>query len=642
MDKRNLINSIELNNDKTEYINEEDILISSSESTVYLESEYYDSDVTTSYVDIEHNVDLLNGRYRIIGIAGEGGMGIVYKAEDVRLKDSIVAIKQIKIDKLDNQLRADLISRFENEASSLIMLRHSSIPRVLDYFIEAEGMNCYIVMDYIQGNTIYNIVKENGRLEEEKVLKYLGQISNVLNYLHSRDPKVIFRDLKPSNIMIDEEDNIKLIDFGIARNFDNTKDSDTEYFVSHGFSSPEQYGFGQSDERSDIYSLGGVLYFMLTGKKPQINSSNYIRNIENLDIKDGLKKAIISSMDYRRELRPQSVSEFMNIIMCKDKEIKLDKNIRFSPNKKHNKSIIIIVIVALIGIGSFYGVNNILKNRQNESSIIDAQDEDMIKDDNIVNSNEDYKLNKAIEKLYEVTGDDRESTIYELNMEGSYIGTEEIKKNFYIFNIASPVGDLADFNYAVKKNDLSVYYGDTYGMIIPYEDYSNENSKLRKFLFNYWDLNSNIEDNKVKEELEKLGAEKFLDKITSIIDDSDEITVDYYGGYAYYVDFILDGSTKEELDEYVESRLMSGVNDMPTYDMNELYKTYTQYDLSNDEIDSIFLGGWTEGFNYISSGNSDDNEDVEEYIYINSPENYVGSIWTIGFWEGYNDYKSNQ
>lgn len=650
-----IIKNSNLSDDKTEYIDLEEVSDYSSDNTVYIDSDHEDYDVTTSYIDAEYEENLLNDRYRILEVAGEGGMGIVYKAEDIRLKGSIVAIKQIKTDKLLGEEKDNLISTFENEASALIRLRHASIPRVLDYFVTTD-MNCCIVMDYIEGNTIYDIVKNNGKMNEAEVLRYLDDISSVLTYLHSRNPKLIFRDLKPSNLMVDTDNKIKIIDFGIARNFDCMKDNDTSYYVSHGYSAPEQYGFGQSDERSDIYSLGCVLYFMLTSEKPQINLSNYMDNIEKLEISMGLKNAIISAMDYRADLRPQSIQEFMSIVTnshdtnCnnenseKDTSQKYDGKIINSNKKKGiRKAVILTTLFIILGVAVISKVSESMKKSDNGKSIYTKdQDENYVSDQEVSNISEDENIENAIEKLYEVTGASRDITEYKLNMDGSYIGTEEVKKNFYIFNIASvPSGDLADYNYAVKKSDLSVYYGDTYGMIIPYVDFMNQDSKLYKFLSDYWNYGQEGPGNKVQEEFKTLGAEKFLEKIEPILDESEEHTVDYYGGYVEYVNLILSGSDKVNLDQYVNGRI--GIsNNSPTYDMEELYKEYGQYGFEEDQIDSVFLDGWIEGFNYISAGNRQNKEDMEEYIYMNSPENVGGAIWTTGFWDGYNDYKQRE
>ncbi len=204
---------------------------------------------------------LLAERYKIIGILGSGGMGAVYKAIDRRLvKD--VAIKEMREKFADAKERNEAIERFNREAETLTRLDHPSLPRVTDHFVERGHF--YLVMDYIEGEDLEKIFSESQPLSEDQVLNWASQICDILNYLHTQDPPIVYRDLKPSNIIQGEDGKLHLIDFGIARviNPDQTK---MTAIGTVGFAAPEQYA-GKAEPRSDIYSLGMTIYNLLTGK----------------------------------------------------------------------------------------------------------------------------------------------------------------------------------------------------------------------------------------------------------------------------------------------------------------------------------------------------------------------------------------
>lgn len=212
---------------------------------------------------------VLQNRYRIVGVLGMGGMGAVYLAQDMRLANMKVAVKEMTPDpSASHAEQVQAQQQFQQEASILASLDHRNLPRVSDYFTEA-GKH-YLVMDYIDGETLEEILnRTSGFLPESQVLDWAEQLCNVLGYLHSRQPPVIFRDLKPGNIMVDRSGVVKLIDFGIARHFKPGKRTDTLKMGTMGYAPPEQYaGHGQTDVRSDIFSLGATLHHLLTQRDP--------------------------------------------------------------------------------------------------------------------------------------------------------------------------------------------------------------------------------------------------------------------------------------------------------------------------------------------------------------------------------------
>ena len=215
----------------------------------------------------------LRGRYIIIEMVGQGGMGSVYKAIDKRANSRVVAIKEMCLDHYPNRSQQSEAQKlFRREAWILHHLSHRNLPHVYAFF--NEGRCFYLVMDFIEGKTLAQLLQEaaTGSLPVQEVLRYALQLCGVLSYLHQQTPPIIFRDLKPSNVMVTAKGYIYLIDFGIARVFKQGLTSDTQHFGTPGFASPEQHGDRQTGPRSDLYSLGATLHSCLTGKEPQTNT----------------------------------------------------------------------------------------------------------------------------------------------------------------------------------------------------------------------------------------------------------------------------------------------------------------------------------------------------------------------------------
>ena len=202
--------------------------------------------------------DVVGDRYSIVRRIGEGGMGRVYLADDLRLKGQRWAVKWVPVD-------AAFPSQPEKEAAIMTSLRHPSLPRIVDYFaVDGEGV-C-IVMDYIEGETLLQrSAAHDHALPWTTVVHYGAQLCDLLDYLHSLDSPIVFRDMKPSNVIVGPDDEVRLIDFGIARTFKEGKASDTVHVGSVGFAAPELLANRQTDHRADLYSLGSLLYFLLSG-----------------------------------------------------------------------------------------------------------------------------------------------------------------------------------------------------------------------------------------------------------------------------------------------------------------------------------------------------------------------------------------
>ena len=211
---------------------------------------------------------LLKERYRIIKPVGQGGMGTVYRAQDIGLNNRAVAIKELIVSDSGTQASTEAIEAFKREATLLASLQHANLPSVFEHFQENERW--YMAMTFIQGETLEDHLERtrSKKLPLREVLDIGKQLSSVLYYLHNQYPSIIFRDVKPANIMRTPDGHIYLIDFGVARRFKSGQKKDTIPFGSLGYAAPEQFGKAQTTPRSDIYALGATLYELLSGHEP--------------------------------------------------------------------------------------------------------------------------------------------------------------------------------------------------------------------------------------------------------------------------------------------------------------------------------------------------------------------------------------
>lgn len=211
---------------------------------------------------------LLKQQYRILRQIGRGGFAAVYKAEDTQFNNRLVAIKEMSQSGLSQEELTEAVEAFGREAQMLASLQHPHLPRIYDHF--SEKGRWYFVMDFIEGETLeaYLLQQPEQRLSLEATIDIGLQLCSVLDYLHTRQPSIIFRDLKPANIMRTPSKHLYLIDLGIARHFKPGQVKDTVPFGSPGYAAPEQYGKAQTTPRSDIYSLGVLLHHLLSSMDP--------------------------------------------------------------------------------------------------------------------------------------------------------------------------------------------------------------------------------------------------------------------------------------------------------------------------------------------------------------------------------------
>ena len=253
---------------------------------------------------------LLNHRYRIVSILGQGGMGAVYRATDENLGID-VAVKE-------NLFLTDEYARqFQREANILASLRHPNLPRVGDYF-QMGDQGQYLIMDYIDGEDLRQRIERVGTLGEQEVVLIGAAICDALTYLHSRNPTVLHRDIKPGNIKITPGGEVLLVDFGLAKVVQGSQATTTgARAMTPGYSPPEQYGTARTDERTDIYSLGATLYAALTGVIPEDSLARATGKAELTPIRElvprvnrKLASVIEKALEVDAEDRYQTATEF--------------------------------------------------------------------------------------------------------------------------------------------------------------------------------------------------------------------------------------------------------------------------------------------------------------------------------------------
>ncbi len=260
-------------------------------------------------------------RYRIIQLVGKGGFGAVYEALDEHFQSCrVVAIKEMGDAGLSSAERLKALQDFRHEADLLVELSHPNLPHVSDFF--EEGDKAYLVMEFVQGKTLAKLQEDTGGpLDERMVMEWALQLCAVLNYLHTRPQPIIFRDMKPVNVMHTQGGQIKLIDFGIARSFKLASQNDTNALGSRGYAPMEQYGQGQSDARTDIYALGATLYDLLTNTIPLDAPSRFInpqafqhpRQI-NPRIAESTERILLKAMEQSPQDRFQTVADMRQAI----------------------------------------------------------------------------------------------------------------------------------------------------------------------------------------------------------------------------------------------------------------------------------------------------------------------------------------
>jgi serine/threonine-protein kinase len=276
---------------------------------------------------------VLRERYEIVGLVGQGGMGAVYKANDLRLSGRICAVKEVLPELLSGVGRYEMstdqtIEQFQQEASVLARLDHPNLPKVSDYF--SQDSREYLVMDYVEGRDLHEVLGEAKRqaksLSESQVLAWAVQLLDALDYLHSQTPPVLHRDIKPGNIKVTPQGRVKLVDFGLVKVMQPDDTRTVTVVQGRGtaaYTPLEQYGgdSGHTDVRSDIYSVGATLYHLLSGTPPQDAKERFLRPGSLLPLRETnpsvsarTERAIFQALAMHPDERPPSVRSLHDLL----------------------------------------------------------------------------------------------------------------------------------------------------------------------------------------------------------------------------------------------------------------------------------------------------------------------------------------
>lgn len=394
---------------------------------------------------------VIDGKYKILNVVGKGGMSVVYLAMNERANKQW-AIKEVRKDGMQSfeVVKQNLVA----ETDLLKKLNHPHLPSIIDV-IDCDD-TFLIVMDYIEGNPLSKALETSGAQNQDDVIEWAKQLCDVLGYLHSRKPPIIYRDMKPSNVMLKPDGNVMLIDFGTAREFKYSSVADTTCLGTQGYAAPEQFGgHGQTDARTDIYCLGATMYHLVTGHNPATPPYEmYPIRQWNPMLSSGLEEIILKCTQRNPEDRYQSCAELLYALdHYKDLDIE-NKKVQSFKWKTFLASFI-MTIVMLVGTIGFSAGLTVQTSSTYESYI--ANGDSAVSQDaaekfylDAINVNPANPL--AYQKLLERCTSDSKLSEDEYNTikDAIYEHEDELKSKYpseYADNVAYKLGQALYFSY---------------------------------------------------------------------------------------------------------------------------------------------------------------------------------------------------
>lgn len=394
---------------------------------------------------------VIDGKYKILNVVGKGGMSVVYLAMNERANKQW-AIKEVRKDGMQSfeVVKQNLVA----ETDLLKKLNHPHLPSIIDV-IDCDD-TFLIVMDYIEGNPLSKALETSGAQNQDDVIEWAKQLCDVLGYLHSRKPPIIYRDMKPSNVMLKPDRNVMLIDFGTAREFKYSSVADTTCLGTQGYAAPEQFGgHGQTDARTDIYCLGATMYHLVTGHNPATPPYEmYPIRQWNPMLSSGLEEIILKCTQRNPEDRYQSCAELLYALdHYKDLDIE-NKKVQSFKWKTFLASFI-MTIVMLVGTIGFSAGLTVQTSSTYESYIANgdsAVSQDAAEKYYLDAINVDPANPLAYQKLLERCTSDSKLSEDEYNTikDAIYEHEDELKSKYpseYADNVAYKLGQALYFSY---------------------------------------------------------------------------------------------------------------------------------------------------------------------------------------------------
>ena len=448
---------------------------------------------------------VIDGKYKILNIVGRGGMSIVYLAMNEKANKQW-AIKEI----IKNDYRDLAVERKEIEMMK--RLKHPNLPAIVDVIEQKESL--LIVMDYIEGRSLEDIVQEYGPQEETLVVKWAKQLCDVLHYLHTQTPPIIYRDMKPSNVMLKPDGNIMLIDFGAAREYKATNLKDTVLLGTKGYAAPEQYrSDGQSDARTDIYSLGVMVFRLLSGTEPVMLCP--IREIcPNVSV--GIEKILLKCTRVAKSERYQSAAQLYDAF---SRYWEYDESFQREQKRKLWIFMIpfVLAISFLTGLISFSVLEKVTREN-NYQAYLAAAANSTTKAEEFENYKHSIRLNPAREEAYltllhDMLLDDGIFTIEESETLRAILISHDAdgKTNEQSFQTNEP-------GYAQFSYELGITY------FYKYEDKSNK--KNAKGYFEIAAVSESLSDKKKKRAERLLIISDYYNTI-GMMDEAGDVFVTY-------------------------------------------------------------------------------------------------------------------
>ena len=394
---------------------------------------------------------VIDGKYKILNVVGKGGMSVVYLAMNERANKQW-AIKEVRKDGMQSfeVVKQNLVA----ETDLLKKLNHPHLPSIIDV-IDCDD-TFLIVMDYIEGNPLSKALETSGAQNQDDVIEWAKQLCDVLGYLHSRKPPIIYRDMKPSNVMLKPDGNVMLIDFGTAREFKYSSVADTTCLGTQGYAAPEQFGgHGQTDARTDIYCLGATMYHLVTGHNPATPPYEmYPIRQWNPMLSSGLEEIILKCTQRNPEDRYQSCAELL-YALDHYKDLDIENKTAQSFKWKTFLASFIMTIVMLVGTIGFSAGLTVQTSSTYESYIANgdsAVSQDAAEKYYLDAINVDPANPLAYQKLLERCTSDSKLSEDEYNTikDAIYEHEDELKSKYpseYADNVAYKLGQALYFSY---------------------------------------------------------------------------------------------------------------------------------------------------------------------------------------------------
>jgi len=406
--------------------------------------------LTKEEINVAEVGTIIEGKYEVLKLIGKGGMSKVYLAMDQNLNKQW-AVKEIEKNARDKNNEVVIQSAMA-EANMMKKLDHPSLPRIVDIIDKPDVI--YVVMDYIEGEPLSNVLNKKGAQPQEVVIQWAKDLCKVLDYLHTQNPPIIYRDMKPANVMLQPNGNVKLIDFGIAREYKEQNLADTVSLGTKGYAAPEQFGGkGQTDARTDVYCLGVTLYHLLTGQNPcEPPYEIYPIRYWNPQLSSGLESVVQKCTQLNPEDRYQSCAELLYALNHYDE---MDESYRRKQKKKLNIFLGVALASALCMLtGVIFQVLKTSANNSDYDNNIQQAQKAATDEEKIAYYSQAIEIKPEVSDAYYGIIDSFKNDAAFTTME------EEIFRKYFVGNLVTLQGTDDFANLAFEAGKLYWYYYD--------------------------------------------------------------------------------------------------------------------------------------------------------------------------------------